>query len=250
MLKKERQAYILQKVNLHNKILSVAISEEISVSQDTIRRDLAELEQLGKLIKVHGGAMSPSFHFQNWSFDESVYAKEAKKTIASKAVQLIEDGMVVITTGGTTIIELAKALPPDLKATFFCGSVPAICEYMKHPNIEIVVIGDKLSKNSRITVGHQAIEQIQGLRADLCFLGINAIHSEFGVSDNDWDVVILKKAMIDSSQKVVGLSISEKINTIQPIHLCQLDEINTLVTERSPFDPMLKELRSKGIQPI
>lgn len=249
MLKKERQAYILQKVNLHNKILSGAISEEICVSQDTIRRDLAELEQLGKLIKVHGGAMSPSFHYQNWSFDD-IYARDAKKEIARKAVTLIENGMVVVTTGGTTIIELAKSLPPTLKATFFCGSVPAICEYMKHPNIEIIVIGDKLSKNSRITVGHQAIEQIRALRADLCFLGINAIHPEFGVSDNDWDVVVLKKAMIESSQKVVGLSISEKINTIQPIQLCPLDQIDVLVTERSPVDPLLNDLRLKGIRPL
>ncbi len=250
MLKKERQAYILQKVNLHNKILSGAISEEISVSQDTIRRDLEELQQLGKLIKVHGGAMSPSFHYQNWSSPEEIYAIEAKKEIGRKAVQLIEDGMVVITTGGTTVIELAKALPPGLKATFFCGSVPAICEYMQHPNIEIIVIGDKLSKNSRITVGHQAIEQIKSIRADLCILGINAIHPEFGVSDNDWDVVILKKAMIESSRKVIGLTISEKINTIQPIQLCPLTEIDTLVTERPPFDPMLNELKLKGIRTI
>ncbi|MBL7768064.1 MAG: DeoR/GlpR transcriptional regulator [Flavipsychrobacter sp.] len=249
MLKKERQAYILQKINLHNKILSGVISEEMSVSQDTIRRDLAELEQVGKVIKVHGGAMSPSFHYQTWSFDD-IYARDAKKEIARKAVTLIEDGMVVVTTGGTTIIELAKVLPTNLKATFFCGSVPAICEYMKHPNIEIIVIGDKLSKNSRITVGHQAIEQIRSLRADLCFLGINAIHPEFGVSDNDWDVVVLKKAMIKSSQKVVGLSISEKINTIQPIQLCPLDHINVLVTERTPFDPLLHDLRKKGIQPL
>ena len=62
MLKKERQAYILQKVNLHNKVLSSLLCSEINVSEDTIRRDLQELADEGKVIKVHGGALSSSFY--------------------------------------------------------------------------------------------------------------------------------------------------------------------------------------------
>jgi DeoR/GlpR family transcriptional regulator of sugar metabolism len=62
MLKKERQAYILHQVNLHNKVLSSSLSVEISVSEDTIRRDLQELADEGKIIKVHGGALTPSFN--------------------------------------------------------------------------------------------------------------------------------------------------------------------------------------------
>ena len=61
MLKKERQSLILQKVNLHNRVLSSILSGEIDVSEDTIRRDLQELSDEGKLIKVHGGALSLSF---------------------------------------------------------------------------------------------------------------------------------------------------------------------------------------------
>ena len=61
MLKKERQAYILHQVNLHNKVLSSSLCNEIHVSEDTIRRDLQELADEGKVIKVHGGALSHSF---------------------------------------------------------------------------------------------------------------------------------------------------------------------------------------------
>ena len=61
--------------------------------------------------------------------------------------------MVVLTTGGTTIIEMARALPPDLHATFHFGSIPALAEYIVHPNIEVIAIGDKISKDSKITVG-------------------------------------------------------------------------------------------------
>ena len=247
MLKRERQAYILHQVNLHNKVLSADLSQHINVSDDTIRRDLQELAEAGKLIKVHGGALSPSFHNGHHTSRE-VYSYTQKKIIAQKAISLIRDGMFVLTGGGTTIIELARALPMNLHATFISGSIPAIYEYMNHPNIEVIAIGDKISKNSKITVGLEAISRIRQLKADLCFLGINAINIENGVSDNDWEVVQIKKAMIESAQKLVCLTIAEKINSLQPIQVCDIQKIHTLITELPPDDPILVPYRKAGIQ--
>ena len=246
MLKRERQAYILHQVNLHNKVLSTDLSQYINVSDDTIRRDLQELAEEGKLIKVHGGALSPSFHHGNLSSKE-VYSYTQKRIIAQKAASLVQDGMFVLTGGGTTIIELAKALAPQLHATFISGSIPAVYEYMNHPNIDVIVIGDKISKNSKITVGLEAISRIRQLRADLCFLGINALNLHSGVSDNDWDVVQIKKAMIESAQKLVCLTIAEKINSQQPIQVCDLKKIDILITELPPDDPLLQPYIKAGI---
>ena len=100
MLKKERQAYILQQVNLHNKVLSSSLSIDISVSEDTVRRDLIELAEEGKLIKVHGGALSRSFS-QVHIPSTGVYSQLQKRTIAQKAIGLISDGMFILTSGGT-----------------------------------------------------------------------------------------------------------------------------------------------------
>jgi DeoR/GlpR family transcriptional regulator of sugar metabolism len=247
MLKRERQAFILHQVNLHNKVLSTDLSLHINVSDDTIRRDLQELAVAGKLIKVHGGALSPSFH-NGLHTSKEVYSYTQKKIIAHKAASLIEDGMFVLTGGGTTIIELARALPNSLHATFISGSIPAIYEYMNHPNIDVIVIGDKISKSSKITVGLEAISRIRQIKADICFLGINAMNLENGVSDNDWDVVQIKKAMVESAQKVVCLSISEKINSQQPIDICEYSKIDVLITELSPDSDLLKPYVEAGIQ--
>ena len=246
MLKRERHAFILHQVNLHNKVLSTDLSLAINVSDDTIRRDLQELAEAGKLIKVHGGALSPSFHTVSHSSQE-IYSYTQKRIIAQKAASLIKDGMFVLTGGGTTIIELARALPKDLHATFISGSIPAVVEYMNHPNIDVIVIGDKVSKNSKITVGLEAISRIRELKADLCFLGINAIDISHGVSDNDWEIVQLKKAMIESSKKLICLTIAEKINTQQPIQVCDCKKIDTLITELTPDDSLLKEYVRNGI---
>ncbi len=247
MLKKERQSYILQQVNLHNKVLSSSLSLEINVSEDTIRRDLQELSSEGKLLKVHGGALSRSFsnvHIPS----NGVYSQDQKKVIAEKAIALISDGMFVLTGGGTTIVEMARLLPSELKATFVSGSIAAILEYMDHPNIEVILIGDRVSKSSKITVGSEAISKVRQMKADICFLGTNALDLNNGVTDNDWEVVQLKKAMIESSQKVVCLAIAEKINTFQPIQICPLNKIDVLITELNPDDPMLKPYANAGIE--
>jgi len=247
MLKRERQAYILHQVNLHNKVLSSTLCQEINVSEDTIRRDLQELAETGKVIKVHGGALSQSFNQLYYSVS-NVYSQNQKKVIAQKAASLIHDGMFVLTSGGTTILELARSLPKELRATFISGSLPAILEYMYHPNIEVIMIGDKVSKNSKITVGADAIAKIHQINADLCFLGINAIDTNHGITDNDWDVVQIKKAMIGSAKKIVCLTIAEKINSVQPIHVCPIGKIDILITELPPTDPLLKPYVEAGIK--
>jgi DeoR/GlpR family transcriptional regulator of sugar metabolism len=248
MLKKERQEFILREVNLHNRVLTSDLSDAINVSEDTIRRDLAELAENGKIIKAHGGALSRSFHT---SFHQhGIYLQDKKKIIAQKAVTLIRDGMFILSGGGTTINELARALPEQLQATFITGSLTAAIEYTRHPTADVIFIGDRVSKNSRITVGGDAIRQISHINADICFLGINAIEPEKGLTDNDWEVVQVKQAMIRSSKKVVALTISEKINSFQKIRIAAINELDILVTELDPADPLLKPYLDAGIQVI
>ena len=245
MLKEERQAFILHQVNLHNKVLSSRLSEQVHVSEDTIRRDLHELALEGKVTKVHGGALSNSFHVG--LTPSEVYRVEEKKTIALKAIQLIQNGMFILTSGGTTIIELARLLPKNLHAVFITPSLPAALEYSNHPGIEVVIVGDRVSKNARLAVGGEAVKRIQSITADLCFLGVNAIDVEKGLTDNDWGVVEIKRTMIESSKKIVALSISEKINTSEQLKVCDADEIDVLVTELTPDAEILQPYVKKGI---
>ena len=249
MLKRERQSYILHQVNLHNKVLSADLSMQMRVSDDTIRRDLQELAQSGMLIKVHGGALSLSF-YNGPAASKDIYSYDKKRIIAEKAISLIKNGMFVLTSGGTTILELARALPQHLHATFISCSLPAVMEYTNHPHCEVIMIGDKVSKNSKFSAGPEAISRIKQLNCDICFLGINAIDAMYGISDNDWDVVQVKKAMIESSQKVVCLTISEKINTQQPIQICGMQRIHTLITELPPDDEILQPYREAGIEVV
>src|SRR5690606_8621508 len=153
MLKEERQAYIIRQINLHNKVLSSDLSVQLNVSEDTVRRDLNELAESGQILKVHGGALSKSFHYP---FSQSeVYAKESKKEIARKVIDLLKDGMSVLVGGGTTMIEVARMIPDTLRCTFFTVSPLVALELAERPNINVILLGGQLSKNSHIMIGAQ-----------------------------------------------------------------------------------------------
>ena len=245
MLKKERQEFILHQLNLHNKILCADLSNKMGVSDDTIRRDLQELAQEDKLIKVHGGALSKSFHT---AFDRKmVYNLEDKNIIAQKTAALVQSGMYILTSGGTSILEFAKSLDTNLNATFFTCSLNAAIEFAHHPSIEVVMIGDKVSKDSMLTTGASAVQTIESIQADLCILGINSLDTQFGLSENDWEVVQIKKAMIKASKKTICIGISEKLNSQQKIKVANLDEIDILITELNPNDSKLLPFKHKGL---
>jgi DeoR/GlpR family transcriptional regulator of sugar metabolism len=217
----------------------------MGVSDDTVRRDLQELSQEDKLIKVHGGALSKSFHT---AFDrEMVYNIENKNIIAKKAAALVQNGMYILTSGGTSILEFAKSLDQQLNATFFTCSLNAAIEFAHHPSIEVVMIGDKIAKESMLATGASAVQAIESIQADLCIMGINSMDTQFGLSENDWEVVQIKKAMIKASKKTVCIGISEKLNSQQKIKVANLDEIDILITELDPNDPLLAPYKQHGI---
>ncbi len=247
MLKEERQALIMKQINLHNKVLSGDLSERLGVSEDTIRRDLKELAETGKILKVHGGAIGKSFHYP-YHHNSEVYAQEAKQIIAEKALSLLKNDMVILTGGGTTMIEMAKKIPSTLHATFFTISPLVGLTLANHANLKVIGIGGELSKNSNVHIGASVINQLSDLKMDLCLLGANAMSVREGMTDSDWSVVQVKRAMIHSCEKLAILSIAEKLNSAQRMKVCDLNLIDYLVTELDVDSPFLSEYRNLNLQ--
>jgi DeoR/GlpR family transcriptional regulator of sugar metabolism len=246
MLKEERLKYIMHQVNLHNKVLSVDISRELNVSDDTIRRDLKELEKEGKILKVHGGALSPSLHF-SLTGSKPVYAVEAKRQIAMKAKSLFKNDIAILMEGGTTILELARSIPENLRASAFTLSPQIAITLSEHTRLDVVTIGGKLSKNAYIHTGASVINQLSEIKTDLCIIGANGLSVAEGLTDSDWEIVQVIKAMVRSSKQVAVLCIAEKLNTSQKMKICDLNSIDFLITEAAPDDPILEPYRNADI---
>ena len=249
MLKKERQALILREVNIHNKVVLNDLSVKLDVSEDTIRRDLQELADAGKIIKVRGGALSKSYHVFSYK-ENDIYAYEEKTIIARKAISLLRDGMLVLISGGSTNLEIARILPPELKITFLTVSLSTALKLMEHPNSDIIFIGGQISKTAGITVGAEVVQTLMDIRPDICLLGVNGIDPAEGLTESDWEVMTIKRTMIKSSKKVIALSIAEKLGSVQKIRVCELADIDVLITELDPLHEDLTNFREQGMEVI
>lgn len=244
MLKEERFKIIMKQINLHNKVLSVDLSKLLNVSEDTIRRDLKELADGGHIVRVHGGAISKSL-VRPFIADVNVYSIESKRIIAAKAVKLIENNMTLLFEGGTTIFELTKVIPENLNLTIFTISPQIAISLSEYKNIKVFTIGGELKKDHNIHVGAHTINELHRIRFDLCFMGVNAISVERGMTDIDMEVVEVNKAMFEVSEKNVLLTIAEKLNLSQRHQVSDLSDIDFLITELDCNNPFLDGFRNQ-----
>ncbi len=249
MLKEERHQFILNEVRIHNRVLLTDIADLLSVSVDTVRRDIKELHTKEQLKKVHGGAVSLGFNNYNPT-GKKIYSLEQKSQIAEKALKLIKEGQVILLSGGTTNLELARRLPDKIKLTCFTPSLPIAVQLLSKTNVEVIFIGGRLSKDSQITIGGSAINMLSEIKVDICFLGTNSIHPIEGLTEFDWEIVQMKKAMIHSSRKVVSPCISEKIGSLQRYRICGVEEVDVIITELEPWDVKLDVFKNMNIQLI
>ena len=134
-----------------------------------------------------------------------------------------------------------------MNATFVTVSIPTALELLDHPAAEVIFVGNKLLKNAQMSVGAEVVQRLSEIKFDLCFLGTNSIDAEQGLTDLDLEVIEVKRAMIKNSAKVVSLSISKKLNTVQRMQVCNIEQIDVLITELDPNHDLLTPYRDKGL---
>ncbi|MGB3152900.1 MAG: DeoR/GlpR family DNA-binding transcription regulator [Maribacter sp.] len=246
MLKEERQQTILSEVELHNRILLTDIADTLDVSIDTVRRDVKELDAEKKLRKVHGGAISLGFT-TNSARNTNIYALDNKVAIAKKATTMLKDGAVIFVDGGTTCLELARIIPEKLQLTCFTISLPVAMELSTKPNVKVISIGGQISKEAQIAIGANAIHHLSEIKVDFSFIGTGYVDALYGLTEFDWDIVQIKKAVIKASKKTVLLSISEKLNSQHRYKTCDISSINTMITELEPDNSILKPFKNNDV---
>ncbi|KFF04849.1 DeoR/GlpR family DNA-binding transcription regulator [Flavobacterium reichenbachii] len=229
--KEDRKNHILREINLHTRVSFETLSAKLGVSEDTVRRDINELESESLLIKVKGGAMTNGYHY---SSSNQTYAVESKQIIAQKAINLLHDGMVLLIDGGTTIREFIRLIPNDLNLTVFTITALSAVQLLDKPNIKTIMIGGSISSYSQMCVSGEVFHQLANIKVDLLVFGTNALDVEGGYSDSDWETVQVKKAMIQASRKTAILTISEKLNTVLKMKIASLSEVDYIITELNP----------------
>lgn len=245
MLTTQRKHLILSRLAAQGQIVAKALAEELGTSEDTIRRDLRELAQLGKLQRVHGGALPASAATGDLRVREQVSSQE-KQALGRYGAHLIKPGQVVMLDGGTTAIQLARHLPADLRATVITHSPNVAVELAAHPHVDIIVLGGRLFRHSMVNVGASVIEAASRYRADLFFLGVTGVHPEAGLSTGDAEEADVKRALHARAAETIVLASSEKLLSASAFVVAPMNALSLLVVPDDTPAKTIKALRAGG----
>jgi len=249
LLTVERWDEILRMIDAGKTTLS-ELSEDLGVSEATIRRDLSDLEKAGKLRRVRGGAVrSATFATEPMFLEKASVAADAKRAIARAALEFIEDGDAIYLDGGSTIVELAKLLESKRNLTVVTNSVMALSELFESRH-KVVALGGEFRKISRTFVGPLTAGILDKLSIDKAFLGTIGFTVEEGPSTTDADEAFTKELVTRRSRKVFLLANSSKIGKPSFASSGGLEALDALITEKDLSNEEKEELTAKGVDVV
>jgi DeoR/GlpR family transcriptional regulator of sugar metabolism len=214
----ERQAEILVLLASRPRLAVGELAALFGTSEDSVRRDLRQLERDGRVRRVHGAVLPAAAPLVPFSARGEARVA-AKARIAAVAAACVRDDMTVFVDGGTTALAVARALPRERRLTVVTPSLPAAEALADHPFVTVVVIGGVLDPVSRSSVGAAAVAAVRAVRADLCLLGLCSIDPVAGITATGFEEAEVKRAMLDSSAAVLAVATADKLGCASPFHV-------------------------------
>lgn len=246
MLTSQRKQHVMTVLRRDGQVVASRLSAELGVSEDTIRRDLRELAREGLLQRVHGGALPTSPALADLATRQHIEPAD-KAAIGRAAAALVQPGQVVFVDGGTTCVQLVRALPRHLRCSVATHSPAIAMELMDHADIEVILLGGRLFRHSAVAVGAATLEAIAQVRADTYFMGVTSLHPELGLSTGDYEEACVKRALCKAAAETIVLASSEKLATAAPYRVVGLAEISGIVLPAATPAELLQPYRARGI---
>jgi DeoR family fructose operon transcriptional repressor len=247
--KEERWQDILTILAEQGRIRVGHLAARLNVSEATVRRDLEAMQAQGMLQRTHGGAMLPRPTAFEISFDESQnQALVEKQAIGRRAAALVNAGESIIIESGSTTLEMARCLGAIEKLTVLTNSLAICKELSVNEQIEIIVLGGSLRRQSASLVGPWVSELLRSVRVDKAFLGANGLSVDFGISAPNVFTAETRRAMIDAARTRIALADHSKLGIESLYRVAPLDALDTLVTDSHVTHDQLAPLRELGIE--
>lgn len=248
MLAEDRRARLLADLNEHGSVRVAEVVERLDVSEMTVRRDLAALEQQGLLRRVRGGAILP----QGRSYEPPFVLRrttqsQEKEAIAAAAADLVNDGDSVALDVGTTTLALAHHLADRHNLTVLTPSLHVARAFEESPTITVVLSGGTVRPGEGSLVGHVAARTCSEFNVDKLFLGIGGLHPDRGLTEFNVDDAIVKRTMIDHATEVIVLADASKLGRVAFAHVAPVTAVGRLITDRGSDHTILDELADHGV---
>ncbi|GAB3828856.1 DeoR/GlpR family DNA-binding transcription regulator [Dactylosporangium cerinum] len=251
MYAEERQHEILRIAQARGRVEVAALSDELNVTAETIRRDLTTLERAGELRRVHGGAIP----IERIGFEpalamrDTVYIDE-KERIAKLALSEVPDEGAIIVDAGTTTARLAQILPGDRELTVVVNSPVIATTIGTRKNLNVLVLGGRIRGKTLAAVDDWSLRPLAELYVDVAFLGTNGISVERGLTTPDPAEAAVKRAMIHAARRTVVLADHTKLGNDYLARFGELADLDLLITDSRADHDLVGDIEAAGVRVV
>lgn len=243
----KRQAKLIEIVRSKGKVSVDELASLLVASRETVRRDLARLSEMGKILKVHGGARMPRVMGEGPFKQRLSENVDAKMLIANAAAALFEPGDTLFVDTGSTTLYFVEAIAhiPDL--TIVTNSTEIARTIATAGNSSrAYLLGGEFSADNSQTIGTMAATHARSFRAHHAVLTVGAMDARSGAMDFNIEEAQIARAMIEQSQAVTVLADFSKFGALASFEVCPLATVDRLVTDKSPPPEILEAFQAGG----
>ena len=245
-----RRAFILHLLSNTGFCSAAELSRELSVSEMTVRRDIQRLAKEGQARAVHGGVSTITTLMGPIDFRLRAAQRLAPKhAIARHAISLLAANSVVALDAGTTTLEVARLLPPDLRMTIVTHSLPVIGTVASRSNLEVIGLGDALHPDTQAFAGPITLHALSDIRVHTLLLGATSVRDHAMWCTNTFDAAT-KRALMAAADRVVLLVDSAKFAITAAMKVAPLNEVHTIISDSSITPEARAMCESAGVELI
>lgn len=235
MLALERKHQIYELLKKQHKVVVSDLSKFLNVTEETIRRDLKDLEQKGLLIRGHGGAVLSEAAPANMAFTEREMINFKSKALIGRLAQfLIEDDMLIMVDTSTTAKCIVDSIDQRKQVTILTNSYKLINDLSYKPNLKFIATGGECSFHYKAYIGNDALYTIQKYNADLAILGCNSLTAERGLMESNAEESAVKVAMASHSYRTLVAADYSKFDHFSRFNTLSFNQINFFATDVRP----------------
>jgi DeoR family transcriptional regulator of aga operon len=243
----ERLSSILDRVGERGSVDVAELAAALGVSGATVRRDLQSLSRSQLLVRTHGGAVANEVGDEVPTRVKAALRLPEKRRIGRAAAELVHDGAVVGMTGGTTALELARALSARRGITIVTNAINIANELVGHAGLRLVVIGG-IVRQSYELVGPAAEAMLANYHLDIAFIGVDGLTPEEGCTTYDELEAQTDLAFLRRSRRSVVITDSSKIGRVTFARISLLSGVTDVVTDQGAQPEQLAALRDAGLR--
>ena len=253
MNQEKRRKYILDQLKIKSSISVSELSEAFSLSEVSVRKLLASMEQEGVLKRTWGGAVSRYGSLREFSHQENeVRHREEKRAIAMAAYDCIQDGEAIFLDSGTTVCELARLIVEGPKRNIMpcTNNIYVAMELAKASDIHSIIIGGELRTNIYSCVGNLAEQVLGNLFFDKGFISGNHFTVERGFSTPTLGEAELKRKILSISKEKIMMLDYTKFGDDSMVLIARPEDIDVLITDWHAPEELVESFGDKGVKTV